>query len=101
MEEGFDKLTEDTAPGKSGDRTLCSNRWAVRGTFLQSILDKWAVCELWDGILEGKVYLEIQGQVIGVQTQMQSLNFFFGIQLGVSVLMHTDNLPSTLQYNTS
>ena len=26
--------------------------------------------------------------------QMQSFNFFFGIQLGVLVLMHTDNISS-------
>ena len=36
----FERLREDTVPGNSGDRTLCSNRWAVRGTLLQSILDK-------------------------------------------------------------
>ena len=29
---------------------------------------------------------------------MQSFNFFFGIQLGVLVLRHTDNLSSTLQH---
>ena len=33
--------------------------------------------ELWDDILEGKEYSEIQGQVIRVQTQKQSFNFFF------------------------
>ena len=49
-------------------------------TLLQSILDKWAVFqELWDRILERKVDSEIRGQVVGVQTQMQSFNFFFGI----------------------
>ena len=33
--------------------------------------------ELWDDILEGKEYSEIQGQVIRVQTQKQSFNFLF------------------------
>ena len=33
------RLREDAAPGNSGDRTLCSNRWTVGGTLLQSILD--------------------------------------------------------------
>ena len=37
----------------------------------------------------------VRCQVIGVQTQMQSFNFFFGIQLGVLVLRHTDNSSST------
>ena len=67
---------------------LCSNRWTLRGTLLQSILDNWAFFqELWDDILEGKVDSQIRGQVIRVQTQKQSFNFFFWIQLGV-VLMH-------------
>ena len=79
-ERAFSRLREDTKPGNSGNRTLCSNRWVIWGTLLQSILDNWAVFQgLWDGILEGKVDSEIRGQVKGVQTQMQSFNFFFGM----------------------
>ena len=78
-------MREDTAPGNSGDRTLCSNLWA-------------AFQELWDGTLEEKVDSEIRGQIIGVQTEMQSFHFFFQKQLGVLVLMHTGNLSFTLQY---
>ena len=37
------------------------------------------------GILEEKVDSEIQDQVIGIQ----KFHFFFGIQLEVSILMHT------------
>ena len=76
-EGAFNRLREHTASGNStlctGDSTLCSNCWAVRGTLLQSILDNWAVFqELCHGILEGKVDSEVRGQ-------MQSFNFFFGI----------------------
>ena len=69
------------------NRTLCSE-WHNWGVFQV----------LWDGILEGKVDSEVRGQVITVQTQMQSFNFFFGIQPGVLVLRYTDNLFSTLQH---
>ena len=83
----------------TGDSALYSNRWAVRGTLLQSILDNWAVFqELWDETLEGKADSEIRSRVIGFQMQMQSFHFSFGIQMGVLVLMYTDNLSSTLQY---
>ena len=41
------------------------------------------------GILEEKVDSEIQGQVIGIQMEMQKFHFFFGIQLEVSILMYT------------
>ena len=79
-EGAFYRLREDTTPGNSNNRTWCSNRWVIRGILLQSILDNWTIFqELRDGILEGKVNSEIRGQVIGVQTQMQSCNFFFGI----------------------
>ena len=73
-------MRQDTTPGNPGNRTLRSNRWVIRGTLLQSILDNWAVFqELWDRILEEKVESEIRVQVIGVQMQMQSFNFFFEI----------------------
>ena len=97
-EGASNRLTEDTAPGNSGERALHSNRWTVRGILLQTILDNWAVFqELWDDILEEKADSEIRGLVIRVETQKQSLNFFFWVQLGV-VSMHTDNLSSTLEY---
>ena len=43
-----------------------------------TILDNRTVFdELLDDILEGKVDSEIRGQVMRVQTQKQSFNFFF------------------------
>ena len=78
MQEPSNRLREDTAPGNSDDRALYSNRWTVRGTLLQSILDNSAVFqELWDDILERKVDSKIRGKVIHVQTQKQSFNSFF------------------------
>ena len=55
---------------------------------------------LQEGNLEGKVDSEIPGQVIGVQTKMQSFDFLFRIQLGVLVLMHTEKLFSALKYTS-
>lgn len=60
-------MREDTAQGNSGDKTLCSNRWTVRGTLLQRILYHWDVFqELFGEILDGKVDSEFGGQVTGV-----------------------------------
>ena len=40
IQEGVsNRLREDTAPGNSGDKALCSYSWTVKGTLLQSILD--------------------------------------------------------------
>ena len=35
-ERAFNRLREDTALGTSGDRTLCSNYWTVKGVLLQA-----------------------------------------------------------------
>ena len=65
----------------------------------QNVLDNWAVSqELCDAILKRRVVLRARSQVIDVQLQMQSFNFFIGIQLEVLVLSHTDNPSSTLRY---
>ena len=97
-ERAFNRLREETTPGNSGYRTLCPTRWTVRAVSLQSILDNWDVFQdLWHEMLEGREDPEVQGRVVGVQTQMQSFNFFFGMQLGVLVLRHTNfYLSSTL-----
>ena len=96
-ERAFKRLRKKTAPENPGYRTLCLTRWTVRVVSLQSIFDNWDVFqELQGEILEGRVDPEGRGPVVGAQTQ--SFNFFFGVQLGVLVLRHTDNLSSTLQH---
>ena len=81
-ERAFNRFREETPPGNSGYATLYPTRWTVRVVSLQSILDNWDVYqELWDEILEGRVDPEVRVRVVGVQTQMQSFNFFFGMQL--------------------
>ena len=51
-----------------------------------------------DAILTGKVDSRARGQVLKCQMQMKSFNLFFGLQLGILVLRHTDNSSSTLCY---
>ena len=38
--------------------------------------------------------------IIGIETQMLTLNFLIGISLGTLILQHSDNLSKTLQHNT-
>ena len=87
------RLMKDNAAGNFGDTLLWPSCWTVRGALSQSILDNWAVSqELRDAVLKGRVDSRARSQVIDVQTQMQSFNFFFGIQLGVLVLRHSRQL---------
>ena len=90
---------KDNIAENFGDTILCPNCWTVTGALSQNVLDNWAVSqELWDAILKRRVVLRARSQVIDVQSQMQSFNFFIGIQLEVLVLSHTDNSSSTLRY---
>ena len=78
---------------ENGDTVLWPNCWTVRGALSQSILVNWAVSqELRDAVLKGRVDSRAQSQVIDVQTQMQSFNFCFGIELRVLVLRHNRQL---------
>ena len=86
-------LRKDNTTGNFGDTILWLNCWTVRGALSQSILDNWTVSqELQDAVLKGRVDSRARSQVIDVQTQMQSFNFFFGMQLGVLVLTHNRQL---------
>ena len=38
-EGASNRLRKDAASGNISDRALCSSRWTVRGTLLQTILD--------------------------------------------------------------
>ena len=93
MEGASSRLRKDNAAGNFGDTILWPNCWTVREALSQSILDNWAVSqELWDAVLKGIVDSRALSEVIDVQTQMQSFNFFFEIQLGVLVLRHNRQL---------
>ena len=72
------RLRKGNAAVNFGDTVLWPNCWTVRGALSQSILDNWAVSqELRDAVLKGRVDSRARSQVIDVQTQMQSFNFFF------------------------
>ena len=40
---------------------------------------------------------DMKARIIGVQTKMQTLSFFYGLQLTIVVLSDSDNLSSSLQ----
>ena len=39
-------------------------------------------------------------RIIGIETQMLTSNFLFGISLGTLILQHSDNLSKSLQHDT-
>ena len=97
----FDKLKEELSPDSPGFRVLCPTRWTVRAKSLQSVQKNYAVLqELWSIVLEGNVEPDVRARVIGVQAQMESFDYFFGISVAELVLNHGDNLSAALQSST-
>ena len=72
------------APEDSGFRTLCPTRWTVRASSLQSIIQNYSViqCSLESFADMAKQDPEMSARCIGVASQVQSFEFFFGVTLG-------------------
>ena len=97
----FDTLKITIAPDCPGFRTLCPTRWTVRAACLQSVLENWEVLrESWTESLETKLDPEVKSRITGVRYQMETFDYFYGVQLGNLVLRHSDNLSRTIQKPT-
>ena len=84
-----------------GFRELCSSRWTVRAASLQSVLDNYEVLlQVWEESKETNLDSEIRARIIGVESQMLSFDFLFGISLGSLILRHSDNLSKSLQHES-
>ena len=53
---------------------------------------------LWEECKDSKLDSEIRTKIIGVETQMLSFEFLFGVSLGAVILSHYDNLSKTLRH---
>ena len=94
----FQKLKPALAPDTPGFRVLCPTRWTVRAASLQSILDNYQVLfQVWEEALGSSLDGEMRARIIGVDAQMHTFDFLFGVSLGCLLLRHTDNLSKSLQ----
>jgi len=94
----FEELKKEMAPETPGFRTLCPTRWTVRANSLKSVVDNYTVFQdLWDDCRAATSDTEIRARINGVDAQMQTFDFLFGVLLGHLILRHTDNLSRTLQ----
>ena len=53
--------------------------------------------ELWSQSLETKLDTEVKSRITGLWYQIETFDFYFGVQLGNLVLRHSDNLSKTIQ----
>ena len=78
---------------------LCSTRWTVKASSLQSIIYNYQVLlGVWEESLESSLDNELRSRLVGVETQMLKFDFLFGVFLGALLLGHGDNLSKSLQH---
>ena len=52
--------------------------------------------KLWGWAQDNISDADMKARIIGVQTRMHIFSFFYGLQLAIVVLSHSDNLSSSL-----
>ena len=98
-DSSFEKLKSELAPETPGFRVLCPTRWTVRAASLKSVIDNYEVLlGVWEEAQSGHLDGEMKARIIGVETQMHSFDFLYGVFLGELILRHTDNLSKSLQH---
>ena len=79
-------------------RLLCLTRWTVSASALTSISEDYeALVETWGQANEIVSDSEMRARIGGVAKQMETFDFFFGVELGRIVLNMADNLSKALQ----
>ena len=77
-----------------GIKMLCPTRWTVQGVSFERIKDNYEALMLeWDICLEEGLDTEMRARV---KAQMESFQYLFGLKLGATLLIQTDNLSKTL-----
>ena len=100
-DSSFEKLKSELAPETPGLRIMCPTRWTVRAASLKSVIDNYEVLlGVWEEAQSGHLDGEMKARIIGVETQMHTFDFLYGVFLGELILRHTDNLSKTLQHKS-
>ena len=89
------KYKNDIGFDVPGIRLLCPTLWTVRASALTSISE--ALVETWGQAKEIVSDSEMRARIGGVAKQMETFDFFFGVELGRIVLNMADKLSKALQ----
>ena len=97
----FKHLKNEIACESPGIRLLAPTRWTVRAAALTSISENYPLLrETWSEAKQHCSESEMCARIGGVARQMETYEFFFGVELGHTVLNMADNLSATLQGST-
>ena len=71
----------------------------VYAASLSSVIENYAVLqELWLECLDYTKDTETKARILGVEAQMKTFNYLYGVLLGKVIFRNTDNLSRTLQH---
>ena len=78
---------------------LSETRWTIRAKCMQRILDNYdSLMKVWVHCLENDAMeWDLKGRIIGVRSQMETFDLFFGLHLASRIYSHTDNLAKSVQ----
>ena len=94
----FQKVKNDIALDSPGIRLLCPTRWTVKAEAFTSISENYeALMETWAEAKQINNDSEMRARIGGLAKQMESFDFFFGLELGRIVFSMSDNLSKALQ----
>ena len=94
----FKKFKNELSVDSPGVRLLCPTRWTVRAAALSSIAENYVTLRnTWYEAKDQSRDSEMRARIGGVAKQMDSFNFFLGVELGRKILNMADNLSSSLQ----
>ena len=83
----------------NGILKLSETRWTVRADCFKRILENYEnLMKVWEHCLQNdRMQSDLKARVSGVEKQMKSFDFFFGLSMGYRLFSHTDNLSRSLQ----
>ena len=94
----FHKVKDDIVCESPGVRLLCPTRWTVCAAALASISENYMVLRDTFCLAQSESKdSEMCARIGGVSKQMETFDFFLGIELGHMVLNMADNLSASLQ----
>ena len=92
------RIKDEADDSNVGINTFCPTRWTVKAAALNSIIVNYKhLIETFEESKSDTDDTELKARLNGVIAMMQKFEYYFGIELGLKILRHTDNLSKALQ----
>ena len=94
-------ISEENAQSPPGKvQQFSFTRWTVRNRAFKAIRENYVyLLQLFEYCLDAERNMEakMKARILGCKTQMETFDFFFGLQIGIDIYSMTEGLSKTLQ----